>query len=391
MSKKMFLLIAMIASIFTFFGGVEAAKSNVKVGFIFLHDENATYDLNFINAAKTACENSGVEYIFKTNIPENEICYETAVELINQGCNIIFSDSFGHEGFLIRAAKDFPNVQFCHATGTRAHTEGLSNYHNTFASIYEGRYLSGIAAGMKLNEMIENGKINKKQAKLGYIGAFPYAEVISGYTAFFLGVRSICPSATMDVVFTNSWYDYDLEANAAKKLIKKGCVIISQHADSMGAPSVCESNGVFNISYNGSLIEKCPNTFLISSRINWTPYFDHIINCVKSGKEIETDWTGNLLTGSVELTEINKNVSAKGTDKAISEAKLAIESGNLKIFDTKTFTVNRKNLTSYMADVDTDPNFTGDKEVIFDGYFHESEFRSAPYFDLKIDGIKIID
>ena len=391
MSKKMFLLIAMIASIFTFFGGVEAAKSNVKVGFIFLHDENATYDLNFINAAKTACENSGVEYIFKTNIPENEICYETAVELINQGCNIIFSDSFGHEGFLIRAAKDFPNVQFCHATGTRAHTEGLSNYHNTFASIYEGRYLSGIAAGMKLNEMIENGKINKKQAKLGYIGAFPYAEVISGYTAFFLGVRSICPSATMDVVFTNSWYDYDLEANAAKKLIKKGCVIISQHADSMGAPSVCESNGVFNISYNGSLIESCPNTFVISSRINWTPYFDHIINCVKSGKEIETDWTGNLLTGSVELTEINKKIAARGTDEAISKAKADIESGKLQIFSTKNFTVNGKSLTSYMADVDTDPNFTGDREVIFDGYFHESEFRSAPYFDLKIDGIKIID
>ena len=390
MSKKILLLLAMVASIFSLFSEVEAASSDVKVGFIFLHDENATYDLNFMNAAKIACENAGAEYIFKTNIPETEVCYETAVELVNQGCNIIFSDSFGHEEFLIKTAKQFQHIQFCHATGTRAHTEGLSNYHNAFASIYEGRYLSGIAAGMKLNEMIENGKINKKQAKLGYIGAFPYSEVISGYTAFFLGARSICPSAKMDVVFTNSWYDYELEAKYAEKLIKRGCVIISQHADSMGAPSVCEKNGIFNVAYNGSLIEKCPNTFLISSRINWTPYFEHIINCVKSGKEIETDWTGNLLTGSVELTEINKNVSAKGTDKAISEAKLAIESGNLKIFDTKTFTVNRKNLTSYMADVDTDPNFAGDKEVIFDGYFHESEFRSAPYFDLKIDGINLI-
>ena len=391
MSKKILLLLSIIASIFSLFSEVEAASSDVKVGFIFLHDENSTYDLNFMNAAKIACENAEVEYIFKTNIPETEVCYETAIELVNQGCNIIFADSFGHEEFLIKAAKKFPNIQFCHATGTKAHIEGISNFHNAFASIYEGRYLSGIVAGMKLNEMIENKKINKNQAKLGYVGAFPYAEVISGYTAFFLGVRSICPSATMDVVFTNSWYDYDLEANSAKKLIDNGCVIISQHADSMGAPSVCESNGVFNISYNGSLLKSYPNTFLISSKINWTPYFNYIIDCVKSNKEIATDWTGNIATGSVEITKINKKTAAKGTDKAISKAKLDIISGKLKIFSTKTFTVNGKTIKSYMADVDTDPNFIGDKEVVFDGYFHESEFRSAPYFDLKIDGINLYD
>ena len=389
--KKIFLLFAMIASMFTFFSEVEAANSNIKVGFIFLHDENSTYDKNFMNAAKIACENSDAEYIFKTNIPENEICYETAVELVNQGCNIIFSDSFGHEEFLIKAAKKFPNVQFCHATGTRAHTEGLKNFHNAFASIYEGRYLSGIVAGMKLNEMIANGKINKNQAKLGYIGAFPYAEVISGYTAFFLGAREICQTAKMEVIFTNSWYDYDLEAKSAEKLIKNKCVIISQHADSMGAPSVCEKNGIFNVFYNESLMEECPKTFLISSKINWTPYFNHIINCVKSEKEIETDWTGNIATGSVELSEINRKVAAAGTEGIISEVRLGITSGNLKIFDTKKFTVNGKNLTSYLADVNTDKNFTGDTEAIFGGYFHESEFRSAPYFDLKIDGIKIIE
>ena len=389
--KKFFLLVAVIASMFVFFSEVEAAGSNVKVGFIFLHDENATYDLNFMNAAKIACENAGVEYIFKTNIPETEICYETALEMVNQGCNIIFSDSFGHEEFLIKTAKKFPHIQFCHATGTKAHTEGLSNFHNVFASIYEGRYLSGVVAGMKLNEMIANGKINKNQAKLGYIGAFPYAEVISGYTAFFLGVRSICPSAVMDVTFTNSWYDYDLEAESAKKLIKNNCVIISQHADSMGAPSICEKNKIFNVAYNGSLIKECPKTFLISSKINWTPYFEYMINAVKTGKEISTDWTGNISTGSIELTEINKKIAAKGTDKKISEIKSEIESGKLKIFDIKTFTVDGKNLTSYLADVDTDKNFTGDTEAISDGYFHESEFRSAPYFDLKIDGINIIE
>ena len=324
-------------------------------------------------------------------MPETQECYETAVELVNQGCNIIFSDSFGHEEFLIQAAKKFPNVQFCHATGTRAHTEGLANYHNAFAAIYEGRYLSGIAAGMKLNEMIKSGKIKKNQAKLGYIGAFPYAEVISGYTSFFLGARSICPSVTMDVTFTNSWYDEKLEAEKAKQLIDTGCKIISQHADSMGAPSVCESHGIFNVSYNGSLIDKCPNTFLISSMIDWKPYFDHVINCVKTGEKISADWTGNISTGSVKLGNLNENIAAKGTAKAIEKAQKAIELGKLKVFDTKKFTVNGKKITSYLADVDFDANFTGDKEVIFNGYFHESEYRSAPYFDLKIDGINLID
>ena len=388
--KKFWLIIAAVISIFTFFSEVEAAEK-VKVGFIFLHDENSTYDLNFIVAAEDSCKVSGAEYVFKKNVPETQECYETAVELVNQGCNIIFADSFGHEEFLIQAAKKFPNVQFCHATGTRAHTEGLANYHNAFAAIYEGRYLSGIAAGMKLNEMIKSGKIKNNQAKLGYIGAFPYAEVISGYTSFFLGARSICPSVTMDVTFTNSWYDEKLEAEKAKQLIDTGCKIISQHADSMGAPSVCESHGIFNVSYNGSLIDKCPNTFLISSMIDWKPYFDHVINCVKTGEKISADWTGNISTGSVKLSNLNENIAAKGTAKAIEKAQKAIELGKLKVFDTKKFTVNGKKITSYLADIDFDANFTGDKEVIFNGYFHESEYRSAPYFDLKIDGINLID
>ena len=389
--KKILLLITMIATIFAFFGEVEAAEKNLKVGFIFLHDENATYDLNFINAAQKSCENSGVEYIFKKNVPEGEECYETAIELAKQGCDIIFSNSFGHEEYLIQAAKKYPNVEFCHATGTRAHTEGLANFHNAFAAIYEGRYLSGVVAGMKLNEMIANKKISENAAKLGYVGAFPFAEVISGYTAFFLGARSVCPSAVMDVVFTNSWYDYDLEANSAKKLIKNGCVIISQHADSMGAPSVCESNGIFNVFYNGNLIDKYPKTFLVSSKINWKPYFDYIIKSVKNGEKPATDWTGNISSGSVEITDVNKKIAARGTEKKLSEVKLQIENGKLKIFETNKFKVDGKILNSYKADVDTDENFTGDKEVIFDGYFHESEFRSAPYFDLKIDGINIID
>ena len=369
-----------------------AAASNVKAGFIFLHDENSTYDLNFLNGAKEACEKMGVEYITKTNIPEGQECYEAACELADAGCNFIFADSFGHEDYMIEAAKEYPEVQFCHATGTKAHTENLDNFHNVFASIYDGRYLAGIVAGMKLNEMIENGDITAEQAKMGYVGAFTYAEVISGYTSFFLGARSVCPSVTMEVTFTGSWYDETAEKEGANKLIEDGCVLISQHADSMGAPTACETAGVPNVSYNGSTASACPNTFLVSSKINWEPYFEYAMGCVADGTPIDTDWCGTLETGSVELTDLGSAV-AEGTQEAIDAAKADLIAGKVHVFDTTKFTVDGAALDSYEADVDTDADYTPDHEVVSDGYFHESgvEFRSAPYFNVQIDGINLLD
>ena len=369
-----------------------AAASDVKVGFIFLHDENSTYDLNFMNGAKEACEAAGVEYVFKTNIPEGQECYDAACELADAGCDIVFADSFGHEDYMIQAAKEFPEVQFCHATGTQAHTAGVDNFHNAFATIYQGRYLAGIAAGLKLNEMIEAGDITEDQAKIGYIGAYTYAEVMSGYTSFFLGARSVCPSATMEVTFTGSWYDETAEKEGANTLIQDGCVLISQHADSMGAPTACETAGVPNVSYNGSTVAACPETFIVSSRINWAPYFTYIVNCVANGEAIATDWTGTIETGSVELTELG-TAAAEGTAEAIEAAKAELAAGTLHVFDITTFTVEGKELSSYEADVDTDADYTPDHEVITDGYFAESgaDFRSAPFFNVQIDGITLLD
>ncbi len=362
-----------------------------KVGFITLHDENSTYDLNFINAAKEACETLGVEYTLITNVPEGQECYDKAAELADAGCNIIFADSFGHEDYMIQAAKEFPNVQFCHSTGTKAHTEGLSNYHNAFASIYEGRYLAGVAAGMKLNEMIENGEFTADEAKMGYVGAFTYAEVISGYTSFFLGARSVCPTVTMEVTFTGSWYDETAEKEGAQKLIQNGCKLISQHADSFGAPTACETAGVPNVSYNGSTASVGPNTYIISSRIDWAPYYIYAIKACMNGEAIDTDWTGTLATGSVVLSELNEKVAAAGTQEALDQVKAELEAGTRHVFDVTTFTVEGKQLDSYMADVDTDPDYTPDTEAIKDGYFAESSDRSAPYFNLYIDGITLLD
>ena len=372
--------------------GEQAA--DIKVGFIFLHDENSTYDLNFINAAKQACSELGLtedQYILRVNVPEGQECYDAAAELVDEGCDIIFADSFGHESFMLQAAQEFPEVQFCHSTGTRAHTAGVANYHNAFADIYQGRYLAGIAAGMKLNEMIEAGEFTAEEAKIGYVGAFTYAEVISGYTSFFLGARSVCPSVTMEVTFTSSWYDETAEKEGAMLLINNGCKLISQHADSMGAPTACEDAGVPNVSYNGSTIDACPNTFIISSRIDWTPYYKLAIEAVMNGEEIPADWCGGIEEGSVVLTEVNEQAAAAGTAEAIEEAKAKLVAGELHVFDTSTFTVDGETLTSYMADVDTDKDYTKDTEVVENGVFYESKFRSAPYFDVMIDGINLLD
>ncbi len=373
-------------------GKKDEKGSDLKVGFIFLHDEQSTYDKNFMDAAKAACKEMGVEYAQKTQIPESKKCYDAAVELIEvDGCDIIFADSFGHESFLIDAAKKYPDVQFCHATGTQAHTAGVKNFHNAFASIYEGRYLAGVAAGLKLNEMIEAGEFEAKDAKMGYVGAFTFAEVMSGYTSFYLGAKSVCPTVTMDVKFTGSWYDEQKEKEAAQALINGGCKLISQHADSMGAPTACETAKVPNVSYNGSTVAACPNTFIVSSRIDWTPYFKYMIECVQKDKAIAADWTGTIETGSVVLTDINEKAAAKGTADKLAEVKDKLLKGEIKVFDTANFTVKNETITSYMADVDTDKNFEKDTEAVEDGVFYESKHRSAPYFDIEIDGITLLD
>lgn len=365
---------------------------DVKLGFICLHDENSTYDKNFIDAAKAAQKELGLkddQVLIKTNIPESAECYEAAASLVDAGCNVIFADSFGHEDYIIQAAKEFPEVIFAHATGTKAHTENLPNYFNAFASIYEGRYIAGVAAGLKLQEMIDEGKITADKAKMGYVGAYPYAEVKSGYTSFYLGARSIVPETTMEVKFTNSWFGIAAEKETANALIADGCVLISQHADSEGAPKACEEAGVPNVAYNLDTREWGPNSALISSKINWTPYLVELLTSKQEGKTVEQDFCKGIADGSVELIGLNDKVAAKGTEEKLKEVEAKIKSGEIKVFDTKTFTVKGQEITSYMADVDSDADFTPDTEVVSDGYFHESEKRSAPYFDLDIDGITI--
>ncbi len=387
--------------------------SKVKVGLICLHDTNSTYDKNFIDSMEEARVALGLredQVLVRTGIGEDSTCYQTASEMVNAGCNVIFADSFGHEDYMIQAAREFPSVQFHHATGTKAHTEKLSNYHNGFASIYEGRYLAGVVAGLKLKDMKE--KDPKVASKVGYIGAFTYAEVISGYTSWYLGVKSVVEDVTMDVTFTGSWYDETAEKNGAIKLKEKGAVLISQHADSLGAPTACEQNGIPNVSYNGSTEESAPKTYLVNSRINWAPYYVKMVESVAGGEAMAADTTGTRADGSVLISDLGKKASTAETAEYVNNVKKQLANGSLKVFDTSKFTVTvvppsgaegdfgvntaatvdaNGHLTSYMADVDSDPAYTPDTEVVANGEFQESKFRSAPYFDIQIDGINLLD
>ena len=395
---------------------VPVAKNSIKIGLITLHDENSTYDKNFLDAMDRAVTNLGLnknQLIVKKNIDESDDCYQAAVELVDAGCNVIFADSFGHEDFMMKAAQEYPNVQFCHATGTKAHTSNLSNYHNAFASIYEGRFLAGMVGGIKLAELEAQGQIKaaNKDAngniKIGYVGAFPYAEVISGYTSYFLGVKMGYAAANgsdnvkgakvvMEVKYTNSWYDEAAEKEAALSLINGGCALISQHADSYGAPTACQEKGVPNVSYNGSTKSVGATTYLISSKIDWTPYYEHMINAVIGGYRITEEYCGGFAEGSVALTELNRDAFL--TDDYYNMAESIVEDGpkyiaELNVFDTSFFTVNGNALTTYKADVHSDAAYTKDTEVVKTvgtaGFFQESTFRSAPYFDIIIDGITV--
>lgn len=363
-------------------------EDKIKVGIIYIGDENEGYTEAHMKGIQEMKESLGLDddqIVEVTNIPEDQTCYDSAVDLVGQGCNIIFANSFGHEDYIIEAAKEFPDVQFCHATGFKASGSGLNNMHNYFTSVYESRYVSGVVAGMKLNEMIENGEITEEQCKIGYVGAYPYAEVISGYTSFYLGVKSVCESATMEVQYTNSWASMDLEKSTAEALIADGCVLISQHADTVGAATACEAAGVPIVGYNVSMIATAPKTALTSASINWGPYYTYAVQSVINGTDIDTDWCKGYAEDADCITELNKDVIAEGTEEKVAEIEAGIKDGTLHIFDTSKFTINGSSLEEL---IESDEEYKKYADYVSDGYYHESEKASAPSFDILIDGIK---
>lgn len=365
---------------------VNKTGDDIKVGIICIGDENEGYTEAHIKGVREMAETLNLrddQIIFKYNVSEDgSACKDAATELADEGCAIIFGNSFGFEDQMYEVAKEYPNVQFCHATGYKAASSGLDNTHNYFASIYEARYVAGVVAGLKIQEMINDGDITAEEAKIGYVGAYPYAEVKSGFTAFYLGARSIVPEVTMDVKYTNSWANMAKEKEVADALIDDGCVLISQHADTTGAPSASEAKGVPCVGYNVSMIDVAPTTALTSSQVNWGPYYTYAVKSVMDGTEIGVDWCHGYADGAVRLTQLNEDVIAEGTKEKVAEVEESLKNGTLKVFDTDTWTVNGEKVTS-TADIE---GYNG-LEYIIDGAFAESTLASAPSFAFVIDGI----
>lgn len=378
-------------------------KKEAKVGVILIGDENEGYTWAHIEGIKKAIENTGFNkdnVIWKYRIGEDETCKDTAIDLVEQGCTVIFSNSYGHQSHMQQAATENPDVTFVAMTGDTAKASGLSNFCNAFTSVYESRYVSGVVAGMKVKELVDNKKLTDKnytadkKVKIGYVGAYPYAEVVSGYTAFFLGIQSVYPDVAMQVTYTNSWFSPTDESAAGEALAADGCVIIGQHADSTGAPSAIQAlhdkgQEVYSVGYNVDMLSVAPTAALTSATNNWAVYYTYAFNQIIKGEKIATNWSEGYKTGAVAITTLGKSC-AEGTDAKVKEVESALKAGTLHVFDASKFTVGGKNLTEYKADVVPDANFEHETNVIENGVFWESkadEFRSAPYFDIRIDGI----
>lgn len=371
-----------------------AETKKVKVGLVCIGDENDQgYTYNFMRGKESATEvlaSKGieVEWLIKWNLVEGDPVAVANEELAEEGVSIIFNNSYGHEPAMLTVAPQYPNIQFVGMTNEGSSKDDLKNTHNVFSTIYEGRYLAGVAAGLKMNQLIDEGTIKPEEAVIGYVGAYSFAEVISGMTAYYLGAKSVCPSATMKVQFVGSWSDATAEADAAKALVDMGCVMISQHSDNTTPATAAQNGKVFHTGYNNDMTGVAPEASIIGTRIDWTNYFVYAIESVVNGVEMDQDWCNNMAEGGVVMTKLNEAIAAPGTAEKLAEVEKGLKDGSIQVFDTSTFTVEGKEVTHAFA-IDTDGDFTADsEEAVFDGAFHESYFQSAPYFALQIDGIE---
>ena len=390
----------------------DAAASDLKVGVITIGDETEGYTAAHINGIKAAAQKLGMsdsQIVWKYKVPEGAECSDAAEDLVGQGCNLVVSNSYGHQTYIVEEAEKYPDVTFVSMTGDFAALTGLDNFKNAFTNVYESRYVAGVVAGMKLQELVESGTLTPEtqpnsftadgKVKIGYVGAYNYAEVVSGYTAFFLGVQSVYPNVAMEVMYTNSWFDIDKEGAAAEALIANGSVIIGQHADSTGAPAATQKQKdagkiCYSVGYNIDMLATAPTAALTSATNVWKVYYKELFEGAQAGS-IPQDWCKGYEDGAVAITDLGPEC-ADGTAEKVAEVEAALKDGSLHVFDTSKFTVGGETVTTAPIDLTYYDYSTGSpvavyqgetKEAISDGYFHEGELRAAPTFSLRIDGI----
>ena len=317
----------------------------LKVGFIYEDDESTPYTYNFALAEKALAEKypDRIRTITRSNVLES-FAEDSLRELVRKGCRLIFTNS--HSGAFAGLAPEFPQVQICQVSyldePLKLYPE---NYHTFKGEVYQGRYVSGIVAGLKLRNLLDHHNIKPEEALVGYVGAYRNAAVISGYTAFLLGVRSVAPEAVMRVRYTGSWSSFSAEKECARQLIEEGCVVISQHSDTIGPALACEeasrTRQVYFVGYNQSMLDVAPTTALVSLRINWTPYVLGAAEAVMENKVIEkhvdardhgNDMSAGFERGWVEMLDLNSHIAVEGTSQKMAGAIEALRRGSLQIF-----------------------------------------------------------
>ncbi len=416
--KKILTLLLCVAMVLSFASCKnDSGADKFKVGVILIGDETEGYTLAHINGIKAAAKKLGLaddQIIWEYKVSESAGCKDKAEELVLKGCNIIFSNSYGHQTYMTEVAESYPDTLFVSMTGDSAAVCGIDNIHNAFTNVYESRYVSGVVAGMKLKELIDTGVLSLEttpenfdengNVKIGYVGAFAFAEVISGYTSFYLGAKSVVNNVAMEVSYTNSWSDNEKEAAAAESLMARGCVIIGQHADTTGAPAAVEAahkkgKVCYSVGYNISMLDVAPTAALASATNNWQVYYEYAIKAAMDGKKIDKDWSEGYAKNAVALTELGKS-AAPGTQEKVDEVVKGLKDGSIKVFDTSKFTVEGNQIEKHDVDLSIYDFSANPPKLIYKGetvnviktengitFFDESEYRAAPYFDLHIDGI----
>lgn len=354
-------------------GAAEVTLDTIKVGFVHLADpSDMGWTYNHDQGTKDMQAELGLrddQIINKFNVPEGAECDTALRELVDAGCNIIFATSFGFEDYVKEVAAEYPEIQFCHATGYQAADAGLPNFHNYYASVYEGRFLSGIAAGLKT-----------ESNHLGFVASFPYAEVISGFTSFYLGAKSVNPDVTMDIMHINTWNDPTVESQAAQALIDRGCDVISQHTDSTATATTAEENGVWQVAYSNDMISAAPEASLISVRFDWSLYLIECVTAVVDGTDIPVDWCKGIADDVVYLSPLNTAIAAPGTQDAIDAARASIINGDLKVFAGP--------LVGSGVDFEGSPVSI---DIPAGDYFDEQGEASAPSWNYIVPGCTVIE
>lgn len=371
----------------------EQRKSSLKIGLILSGDDTDVYSKLHYDGLTSAVDKIGLKkdkLIVKSKVSEEQ-CYETAIALVDDGCTLIFAAGDKFEDYIVQAATEKTDVQFCYADGKQSNTNGLKNYHNYGISTFESRYLTGVIAGMKLNEMIKNGEIVDSQAKIGYVGSVAGSQSRSDYTAFFLGVKSVCNGVTMEVQYSGLSNSANLERIAANALMANGCIMIAQQGYLNGAAETCEKNGKYFIGCDSSATDKAPKFSVTSTQIDLTPCYSYAIETYIKDGHLPTSWCNGIKDDAVSFAEINtaafsSEESAKAAEEKAEQVKSSIKEGKLHIFNTSKWTIDNKKVTS-TGTSDFQMLYNG-TEYIKDGYFAEGEIVSYPQFDFVIDGIK---